>query len=60
MQALSLEFLTFTGLGRENLLQFRHFASGSFGLQPSIRLLSCRSQQKLSGLLPLTNASVGA
>jgi hypothetical protein len=60
MQALSLEFLTFTGLGKENLLQFKHFASGSLGLQPSIRLLSCRSQQKLSGLLPLINASGGA
>jgi len=61
MQALSLEFLTFTGLGRENLLQFRHFASGSFGLQPSnIRHHANRSQQKLSGLLPLTNASGGA
>ena len=46
MQALSLEFLTFTGLGKENLLQFRHFASGSLGLQPkSIRRTSCRSQQ---------------
>ena len=46
MQALSLEFLTLTGLGSNRLLQLLHFASGSFGLQPSnIRLLSCRSQQ---------------
>jgi hypothetical protein len=46
MQALSLEFLTFTGLGRENLLQFKHFASGSLGLQPSnIRHHASRSQQ---------------
>jgi hypothetical protein len=53
MQALSLEFLTFTGLGKENLLQFKHFASGSFGLQPSnIRHHANRSQQKLSGLPP--------
>ena len=49
MQALSLEFLTFTGLGKENLLQFRHFASGSFGLQPRIIRLSSRSQQKQNG-----------
>jgi hypothetical protein len=52
MQALSLEFLTFTGLGKESLLQFKHFASGSFGLQPSIRHHASRSQQKLNGLLP--------
>jgi hypothetical protein len=57
MQALSLEFLTFTGLGKENLLQFIHFASGSLGLQPSnIRLLSCRSQQKLNDLPRLKDA----
>jgi len=60
MQALSFEFLTFTGLGRENLLQFRHFASGSLGLQPSIRYHANRSQQKLSGLLPLRDAFGGA
>jgi hypothetical protein len=57
MQALSLEFLTFTGLGKENLLQFRHFASGSFGLQPkSIRRTSCRSQQFWHGLPHLKGA----
>ena len=60
MQALSFEFLTLTGLGRENLLQFRHFASGSFGLHPSIRYHASRSQQKLSGLLPPRDASGGA
>jgi hypothetical protein len=57
MQALSLEFLTFTGLGKENLLQFKHFASGSFGLQPSnIRHHANRSQQKLSDLPRLKGA----
>jgi hypothetical protein len=60
MQALSLEFLTLTGLGRENLLQFRHFASGSLGLHPSIRYHASRSQQKLSVLLPPKDASGGA
>ena len=46
MQALSLEFLTLTALGRKSLLQLLHFASGSFGLQPRIiRLLVSRSQQ---------------
>lgn len=51
MQALSLLFLTLTGLGKENLLQFRHFASGSFGLQPRIIRLLSRSQQFWNGLL---------
>jgi hypothetical protein len=46
MQALSLEFLTLTGLGSNRLLQLLHFASGYDGLQPkSIRRTSCRSQQ---------------
>lgn len=45
MQALSLEFLTLTALGKKSLLQLLHFASGSLGLQPrSIKYLSCRSQ----------------
>jgi hypothetical protein len=54
MQALSLEFLTLTALGKKSLLQLLHFASGSLGLQPrSIRLLSCRSQQIKHGQLHL-------
>ena len=61
MQALSLEFLTLTGLGRESLLQFKHFASGSLGLQPSsIRHHASRSQQKLSDLPPPRDASEDA
>ncbi len=56
MQALSLEFLTLTGLGSNRLLQLLHFASGSFGLQPSIRFLAYRSQQKLSDLPRLKGA----
>ncbi len=56
MQALSFEFLTLTGLGKENLLQFEHFASGSLGLQPSIRHHANRSQQKLSDLPRLKGA----
>jgi hypothetical protein len=57
MQALSLEFLTLTGLGSNRLLQLLHFASGSFGLQPSnIRHHANRSQQKLSGLPHLKGA----
>jgi len=61
MQALSLEFLTLTGLGSNRLLQLLHFASDSFGLQPrSIRLLSCRSQQYLRDLIPPRDASENA
>ena len=57
MQALSLEFLTLTGLGSNRLLQLLHFASGSFGLQPSnIRHHANRSQQKLSDLPRLKGA----
>jgi hypothetical protein len=49
MQALSLEFLTLTALGKKSLLQLLHFASGSFGLQPRIIRLLSRSQQKQNG-----------
>jgi hypothetical protein len=57
MQALSLEFLTLTGLGSNRLLQLLHFASGSLGLQPkSIRRTSCRSQQFWHGLPHLKGA----
>jgi hypothetical protein len=49
MQALSLEFLTLTALGKKSLLQFKHFASGSFGLQPRIIRLSSRIQQMQNG-----------
>jgi hypothetical protein len=63
MQALSLLLMTWTVVlcSDNGLLQFAHFASGWDGLQPkSIRYPSCRSQQKLSGLPPVTDASVGA
>ncbi len=36
MQALSLLFLTLTGLGSNRLLQLLHLASGCFGWQPRI------------------------